>query len=102
VVTTTRTPGLVKGEPLHVEAVPTEEIAENLDTNSDGWAELPNLQRYTLRPRFWWNAGQDHSLFLTAGFVHEDREGGTMQELCYRTAVRLPSPCTQIASMSVQ
>ncbi len=48
------------------------------DTDSDGWADLPYFQRYTLRPRLWWNAGQDHSLFLTAGFVHEDREGGTM------------------------
>jgi len=48
------------------------------DTDSDGWADLPYYQRYTLRPRLWWNAGQDHSLFLTTGFVHEDREGGTM------------------------
>jgi iron complex outermembrane receptor protein len=48
------------------------------DVDSDGWADLPYYQRYTMRPRMWWNAGQDHSLFLTAGFVDEVREGGTM------------------------
>jgi outer membrane receptor protein involved in Fe transport len=48
------------------------------DTDGDGWADLPYYQRDTLRPRLWWNADPDHSLFLTAGFVHEDREGGTM------------------------
>jgi outer membrane cobalamin receptor len=39
VVTSTRTPTLVEDEPLHVEAVPTEEIEENL-------AEAPGKHRY--------------------------------------------------------
>ena len=48
------------------------------DPDADGWTDLPFYQRYSLRPRLWWNAGQDHSLFLTAGYMHEDRAGGTM------------------------
>jgi len=48
------------------------------DTNGDGWADLPYYRRYALRPRVWWNAGQDDSLFLTAGLVNEDRSGGTV------------------------
>ena len=48
------------------------------DPDSDGWADLPYYRRYALRPRVWWNAGQDHSVFLTAGLVNEDRDGGTV------------------------
>jgi iron complex outermembrane receptor protein len=48
------------------------------DISGAGWADLPGFRRYTLRPRLWWDAGQAQSLFLTAGLVDEDREGGTM------------------------
>lgn len=48
------------------------------DIDHDGWTDLPNFERYTVRPRLWWNAGQERSFYLTAGFVHEDRDGGTM------------------------
>jgi outer membrane receptor for ferrienterochelin and colicins len=48
------------------------------DISGEGWADVPGYRRYTLRPRVWWNAGQARSLFLTAGLVDEDREGGTM------------------------
>jgi iron complex outermembrane receptor protein len=48
------------------------------DTDHDGWADLPYYRRYALRPRVWWNAGQDDSLLLTAGLVNEDRNGGTV------------------------
>ena len=48
------------------------------DVNGDGWADIPGFRRYSLRPRIWWNEGQDRSLFLTAGITQERREGGTL------------------------
>jgi outer membrane receptor for ferrienterochelin and colicins len=48
------------------------------DIGGAGWADVPGYRRYTLRPRVWWNAGQGRSLLLTAGFLDEDREGGTL------------------------
>ena len=48
------------------------------DVNGDGWADLAGYRRYTVRPRLWRDDGAGHSLFLTAGLVSEDREGGTM------------------------
>ena len=48
------------------------------DVDGDGWADLAAYRRYTLRPRLWRDDGAGHTLFVTAGFVNEDREGGTM------------------------
>jgi outer membrane receptor for ferrienterochelin and colicins len=48
------------------------------DVNQDGWADIPGFRRYSVRPRIWWNSGQDQSLFLTGGITEERREGGTM------------------------
>jgi outer membrane receptor for ferrienterochelin and colicins len=48
------------------------------DVNADGWADLPGYRRFTLRPRAWWDRGAGRSLFLTAGFTDENREGGTL------------------------
>ena len=47
------------------------------DIDNDGWADLAYHQRLFVRPRLWWQQGKDQSLFLTAGFMDEDREGGT-------------------------
>ena len=48
------------------------------DVNGDGWADLAGYRRYSVRPRIWWNEGQDQSLYLTGGITEERREGGTM------------------------
>jgi outer membrane receptor for ferrienterochelin and colicins len=48
------------------------------DVNGDGWADVPGYRRYSVRPRIWWNEGQDQSLYLTGGLTVEHREGGTM------------------------
>jgi iron complex outermembrane receptor protein len=48
------------------------------DVNGDGWADVAGFRRYSIRPRIWWNADQDNSVFLTVGFTAERREGGTM------------------------
>jgi iron complex outermembrane receptor protein len=47
------------------------------DVDRDGWADLPDFRRYTLRPRVWWQ-GDGASLMLTAGAMDEVRRGGTM------------------------
>jgi outer membrane receptor for ferrienterochelin and colicins len=48
------------------------------DVSGEGWADIPGYRRYTLRPRAWWNAGADQSLFFTAGLTDEYRQGGTL------------------------
>lgn len=49
-----------------------------VDVDDDGWADLASYRRYNLRPRAWWQDGPGRSLMLTAGFVNEEREGGTL------------------------
>jgi iron complex outermembrane receptor protein len=48
------------------------------DVDHDGWADLADFRRYTLRPRIWWNRDKSASLLLTAGAMDEVRRGGTM------------------------
>ncbi|HZF26695.1 MAG TPA: TonB-dependent receptor [Steroidobacteraceae bacterium] len=48
------------------------------DVDRDGWTDLAGYRRFELRPRLWWNEGEDRSVFITAGIVDEDREGGTL------------------------
>lgn len=47
------------------------------DVDDDGWSDLPSFARGVLRPRLSWNDGAGRSVFLTAGGVAEDRDGGT-------------------------
>lgn len=49
------------------------------DIDGDGWADLPGYRRYTLRPRLWHRGAAGQSLYLTAGFLDEDRTGGTLR-----------------------
>jgi iron complex outermembrane receptor protein len=48
------------------------------DVDDDGWTDVAGYERGELRPRFLWNGGPGRSLFLTAGFSSEEREGGTV------------------------
>jgi len=48
------------------------------DVDEDGWADVPEFTRITLRPRLFWNDGAGRSLFVTAGVMGENRNGGTM------------------------
>jgi iron complex outermembrane receptor protein len=48
------------------------------DVNRDGWADLADSRRYSLRPRIWWQGTRGDSLLLTAGAMDEVRRGGTM------------------------
>ncbi len=47
------------------------------DVDDDGWADLSGYDRAVLRPRVFWDGGDGRSLFATAGFTYEDRDGGT-------------------------
>src|SRR5262249_17556137 len=46
------------------------------DIDHDGWADLADTRSYTLRPRLYWSDGSS-SLLATAGWVDEDRRGGS-------------------------
>src|SRR5262249_9227052 len=43
-----------------------------------GWADLAGFRRYSIRPRIWWSAGADRSVFVTGGVTEGRREGGTL------------------------
>ncbi|WP_414829209.1 TonB-dependent receptor plug domain-containing protein [Alteromonas sp. H39] len=49
------------------------------DTDNDNWIDLAGYERYTVRPRLFWEGEQGESLYLTAGFMTEDRRGGTTE-----------------------
>jgi iron complex outermembrane receptor protein len=51
---------------------------EREDVDDDGWADLAKYSRWTLRPRVYYDDGSGRSLFVTMGFMDEDRDGGTM------------------------
>jgi iron complex outermembrane receptor protein len=53
---------------------------EKQDVNDDGWSDLPSYTRAVVRPRLLWENGTGRSLFMTAGAVVEDREGGTARD----------------------
>ena len=48
------------------------------DTDEDGWIDLASFSRGLVRPRVFFDDKRGKSLFLTAGIMGEDREGGTL------------------------
>lgn len=48
------------------------------DIDNDDWVDLAGYERYTVRPRLFWQGGNGESLYLTAGYMTEDRTGGTV------------------------
>lgn len=48
------------------------------DVDDDGWANLAGYSRVVVRPRLFWNDRKGSSMFVTAGFMAEDRTGGTI------------------------
>jgi iron complex outermembrane receptor protein len=49
---------------------------QQADVDDDGWSDLAGYSRGVVRPRLFWDGGGGKSLFATAGFTAEDREGG--------------------------
>jgi outer membrane receptor for ferrienterochelin and colicins len=48
------------------------------DLDEDGWTDLPSYVRVAARPRVFYESGKGVSLFLTGGFIAENRDGGTV------------------------
>jgi iron complex outermembrane receptor protein len=48
------------------------------DLDEDGWIDIPGYERFTARPRLFWEGANGASLFVTVGALTEDRVGGTL------------------------
>ncbi|KRA84272.1 TonB-dependent receptor plug domain-containing protein [Altererythrobacter sp. Root672] len=48
------------------------------DLDDDGWIDMPGYERWTLRPRLFWENADGASLFVTLGAMAEERVGGTL------------------------
>ena len=49
------------------------------DRDDDGFADIPGYRRATVRPRLFWTAENGAKALLTAGYLTEDRTGGTLK-----------------------
>jgi len=47
------------------------------DLDSDGWNDIAQYQRATVRPRLYWESESGANLYVTFGAMKEEREGGT-------------------------
>jgi iron complex outermembrane receptor protein len=47
------------------------------DLDEDGWLDIPSYDRWTVRPRLFWEGETGGKAFLTLGAMNEDRRGGT-------------------------
>jgi iron complex outermembrane receptor protein len=48
------------------------------DIDGDGWANIPGYERWTFRPRLFWEDGSGAKVYLTLGALDEQRRGGTL------------------------
>jgi iron complex outermembrane receptor protein len=48
------------------------------DLDADGWADIAGYDRWSIRPRLFWDGGDGSSVFVTLGAMAEDRGGGTL------------------------
>ncbi len=48
------------------------------DLDGDGWLDMPRYERWTVRPRLFWQGADGGSAFLTVGAMTELRGGGTV------------------------
>lgn len=47
------------------------------DLDDDGWLDMAEYKRSSMRPRFYWESESGTNLYLTFGAMKEDRVGGT-------------------------
>ncbi|MEO1659757.1 MAG: TonB-dependent receptor [Pseudomonadota bacterium] len=47
------------------------------DFDDDGWIDMPSYERWTARPRLFWQGDNGAEVYATLGFMTEEREGGT-------------------------
>jgi iron complex outermembrane receptor protein len=48
------------------------------DLDDDGWIDMPGYERWTVRPRLFWDDAGGASVFATVGAMGEERVGGTL------------------------
>ncbi len=48
------------------------------DLDDDGWIDMPEYDRWSTRPRLFWDGTDGTNLYLTVGAMGEDRQGGTL------------------------
>lgn len=48
------------------------------DVDGDGWANIPGYDRWTVRPRLFWESDDGAKAYLTVGALAEQRRGGTL------------------------
>lgn len=48
------------------------------DLDGDGWIDMPFYERFTARPRLFWEGADGASAYLTLGAMAEERVGGTL------------------------
>jgi outer membrane receptor for ferrienterochelin and colicins len=53
-------------------------IQDAHDLDDDGWGDQPRARRWGVRPRFTLNDASGRSLFVTAGYGFDRRDGGTL------------------------
>lgn len=47
------------------------------DFDLDGWIDMPSYERWTARPRAFWQGDNGAEVYATLGFMTEQRDGGT-------------------------
>lgn len=63
-------------------------IQEAADPDDDGWGDQARARRWGIRPRYSSRDANGRSLYVTAGFGYDDRQGGTFESA--RTPDGLP------------
>ena len=48
------------------------------DLDGSGWADIPSYERYTIRPRLFWDRAAGGGALFTFGYTQETRSGGTL------------------------
>ena len=54
-------------------------VQDTIDPDHDGWADQPRARRWGVRPRYSFGDASGRSLFITAGYAYDDRQGGTLE-----------------------
>ena len=50
------------------------------DLDGDGWTDMARYERWTVRPRLFWDRGDGANALVTLGVMDERRRGGTMPD----------------------
>ncbi len=48
------------------------------DLDGDGWIDMPGYERWSARPRLFWEGADGSNAFITLGAMNEERRGGTL------------------------